>query len=317
MRGNGVSSSTPSVSLPDLPDHLLHQLEDELDVGERHLDVELRQLVRAIGAQILVPEAAGDLVVALEAADHEQLLEDLRRLRQREEAALLETRGDEEVACALRRRLEEDRGLDVEEPRRLHHAANDRDHLGAQADVALEPLPAQVEPPVADAQRLVDVLLVELERERRAGREDLELVDLELDLARRQVRVDVLGRASRDLALGLEDELVADAVRGGGRLGRVLGVDDELADARGVAQVDEDEAAVVPALRNPARERVPLPHVLGPELPRSEVAPAHSDFTASSSDPKSTSFSPARRTVAPAARAMTVARAPTRPAWVS
>ena len=43
-------------------------------------------------------------------------------------------------------------------------------------------------------------------------------VDLELDLARRQVRVDVLGRASGDLALGLEDELVADVVRGGGRL---------------------------------------------------------------------------------------------------
>ena len=76
-------------------------------------------------------------------------------------------------------------------------------------------------------------------------------------------------------------------VRGGGRLGRALGVDDELADAGLVAQVDEDEAAVVAALRDPAGERVPLPDVLGPELARSEVAPAHSDFTASSSDPNS------------------------------
>ena len=72
---------------------------------------------------------------------------------------------------------------------------------------------AEVEPAVAEAQRLVDVLLVELERERRAARDDLERVDLELDLAGRQLRVDRLGRAGDDLALGAEDELVADLVR--------------------------------------------------------------------------------------------------------
>ena len=37
----------------------------------------------AVGAEVLVTEAARDLVVALEAADHQQLLEQLRRLRQR------------------------------------------------------------------------------------------------------------------------------------------------------------------------------------------------------------------------------------------
>ena len=38
-------------------------------------------------------------------------------------------------------------------------------------------------------------------------------VDLHLDLARRHVRVDRLRRAADDLALRLEDELVADLVR--------------------------------------------------------------------------------------------------------
>ena len=70
--------------------HPLHQLEDELDVGEGHLHIELRQLLNAVGAEVLVPEAARDLEIALEAGDHEELLEDLRRLRQREEAAGLE-----------------------------------------------------------------------------------------------------------------------------------------------------------------------------------------------------------------------------------
>ena len=86
-------------------------------VGERHLHVELRQLLQPVGAEVLVPEAARDLVVALEARDREQLLVDLRRLRQGEEAAALKAGRDEEVARALRRRLRHDRRLDVDEAR--------------------------------------------------------------------------------------------------------------------------------------------------------------------------------------------------------
>ena len=178
-------------------------------------------------------------------------------------------------------------------------------------------VPAQVEPAIAEAQRLVDVLLVELERERRARRDHLELVDLELDLARGQVGVDVLRRACGDLPGRAEDELVPDVVRGGGRLGRALGVDDELADPRRVAEVDEDETAVVAAPRDPAGERVALADVLGPELAGSEIAPGHRLCTASASEGNSSSFSPARRTVAPSARTITVASAPSRPACVS
>ena len=210
--------------------HALHEREEVLLLREGHLDVELRDLLDPVGAQVLVAEADRDLVVAVEAADHEQLLEDLRRLRQREEAALLQAARHDEVARALGRRLEEDRRLDVEEAVRLHLPADRRDQARAEPDVPLHPRPAQVEPPVAEAQRLVDPLLVELERQRRRAREDLEPVDLELDVTGRQVGVDVLRRASDDLALRAEDELVADLVRGLGRLRRPLGVDDELAD---------------------------------------------------------------------------------------
>ena len=80
-----------------------------------------------------------------------------------------------------------------------------------------------------------------------------QLVDLQLDLAGRHRRVDRLGRAPHDRAARLEHELVADAVRDLGRAGRVLGVDDELDDAALVAEVDEDEAAVVAARRRPSR----------------------------------------------------------------
>ena len=79
-------------------------------------------------------------------------------------------------------------------------------------EVPLHPVAAHVEPAVAEADVLVDVLLVELERERRRAREDAELVDLDLDLAGREVRVHGAGFARDDLALGLDDELVAQLV---------------------------------------------------------------------------------------------------------
>src|SRR5688572_11168747 len=303
---------------PDCGAHPLHEREEELLVGERHLDVELRDLLDAVGAKILVPEADGDLVIAVEAADHEQLLEDLRRLREREEPALLQAARDDEVARPFRRRLEEDRRLDVEEAVGLHLAADDRDHLRPERQVALHPRPAQVEPAVAQAQRLVDVFLVELERERGRARDDLELLDLELDLARGQLRVDVLGRPPHDLALGAQDELVANRVRRLDGARCQLRVDHELADPRAVAQVDEDEAAVVAPAVRPAGERQLLADVLGSDFAAHEVAPDHaSNSMISSGDSTGTSSWPGRRSTCPLSSTTSVPRAPRRFAWVS
>ena len=61
-------------------DHALQHLQHVLAGRERELEVELTKLELAVGAEILVPPAGRDLVVAVEPADHEQLLEELRRL---------------------------------------------------------------------------------------------------------------------------------------------------------------------------------------------------------------------------------------------
>ena len=96
-----------------------------------------------------------------------------------------------------------------------------RDHRAAEAQVALHAARgAGRGSGSAGAVALVDVLLVELERQRLRAGDDLELVDLQLDLAGREVRVDGLGRARGDLALGADDELVAHVVGDRGRLRR-------------------------------------------------------------------------------------------------
>ena len=82
---------------------------------ERDLEVDLRELRLAIGAQVLVAEALDDLEVAIESGDHQDLLEDLRRLRQREELAGMHAARHEIVARPFGRRLGQNRRLDLEE----------------------------------------------------------------------------------------------------------------------------------------------------------------------------------------------------------
>ena len=81
----------------------LDEVEDLLLGRVAHLDVELGVLGLAVAALVLVPERPRDLEVPLEAGDHEELLELLRRLRQGVELAREEAARDEVVSGALGR----------------------------------------------------------------------------------------------------------------------------------------------------------------------------------------------------------------------
>ena len=237
----------------DVPDQPLHERHHVLLLEERGLDVELRELGLAVGAKVLVPEAAHDLVVAVEAAHHQELLEDLRRLRQRKELAGMRARGNEVVARALGRRLRQHRRLDVHEMvvvEELAHRARDGvaaaqpllHHVAAQVDVAvLEP-------------ELLAHFLVEREGRRHGGIQHVELLGEQLDLAGGQVRVRRARRAQPHLALHLDAEL-APEMRGDLEGFRRVRIEDDLQQARAVAQVDEDHAAVIAATMHPAGDR--------------------------------------------------------------
>ena len=170
-----------------------HGLADEREhvvlVDEARLGVELHELVLAVGPQVLVAQATGDLVVAVDAADHQQLLEQLRALRQRVERAGLLARRHEELARALGRRRHQHRRLDLDEALALHRARGSRElTVDSDAQVALHALAAQVEVAVAEADGLVDLVgaVVDRERRRLGDRQDLDRAVADLDLAGRR-----------------------------------------------------------------------------------------------------------------------------------
>ena len=119
-------------------DHRFDGIEHILLLDKAHLEVELVEFARAaIGAAVLVAETGRNLEIAVKSGHHHQLLELLRRLRQRIELAGMKACRHQEVARALRRRGRQDRRLEFGETLR-HHAGADRlDDLGTQHDVVM------------------------------------------------------------------------------------------------------------------------------------------------------------------------------------
>src|SRR6185437_6695999 len=120
---------------------------------------------------------------------------------------------------------------------------------------------------------LVDrAVLVDRERRRLGLREVLGLGDGELDLPRLEGGVDVALLAPDDLAGRAQHMLRPQLLRERVRLRRGLGMEDELDDPGAVAQVDEDQPAVVAAAVDPAGDADLLPHARGVELAGPGVA---------------------------------------------
>jgi len=101
---------------------------------------------------------------------------------------------------------------------------------------------------------------------------------VDLDLARRQVRVLGALFALRYGALDLQDVLAAQLLGLAERVAGLLWAEDDLHKAGGVAKIDEDEAAVVAPTVNPAGQRDGLAFV-GRTQDTAGVALEHSETT--------------------------------------
>ena len=168
----------------------LEHVEHILLVHERHLAVDLRELRLAVGAQVLVAEAAHNLEVAVHAGHHQQLLVLLRALRQGVELAGIHTAGHHKVAGTLGRALDEHGGLNLQEVSIREVVSHQHGHAVAHLEVLAHRVAADVEVAVFHAQVVAAVALVLDGEGGRLGLvEDIQLRDLNLDLSRGNLRV--------------------------------------------------------------------------------------------------------------------------------
>ena len=154
-------------------EHRLDRCEDIVLRDEAHLEVELVEFARAaVRARILVAEAGRDLEITVEARNHDQLLEHLRRLRKRVELARMDPARDQIVARAFRRARRQDRRLELGEALLDHPPADRRDDRRAKHDVLVNLLAPKVEVAIFETDFLGIVLLAS-DRHRQFGRRRL------------------------------------------------------------------------------------------------------------------------------------------------
>src|SRR5208282_479140 len=240
---------------------LEHAANDRLDrvkhvvLGdEAHLQIELIELAgRTVGAGVLVAKAGCDLKVAVEAGDHDQLLELLRRLRQRVEFSGMQARRHQIIARAFRRRGGEDRRLEFEEALRLHVPAQRIDNLAALHDVAVQVLAAQIEKTVFEPDVFGIVVLAEHRHGQFHGAaQHLDLADVHFNLAGRQFSVLRAARPPPHLAVDAHHPFRAQRL---GRFeGSAVGVGHHLREPVMVAHIDEQHAAMIADAMAPARK---------------------------------------------------------------
>ncbi len=132
----------------------------------------------------------------------------------------------------------------------IEEAAHRTRDAVAQAQALTHDLAAQIEVAVFETQLLVH-RLIELKGQGLAAIEDLDLLGDELDGARSQVGIGGASRTRAYAAFDTDDEFIAQSF--GLREHRsLLGIKHHLQQALAVAQVDENDAAVIAPPMHPA-----------------------------------------------------------------
>ncbi|OIQ81523.1 hypothetical protein GALL_367010 [mine drainage metagenome] len=251
--------------LEHLADHVLDDIHDLVFAEEGGLDVDLGEFRLTVGAQIFVAEALGDLEILVEAGHHQQLFEQLRRLRQSEEHAVVHARRHQVIARALRGGTGQHRGFDFDETGSIEVVAHGLGHAVAQHQVLLHGRAAQVQIAMLEAHRLGQVVVIEHERRGERRVQDLDFRCQHFDFTGRNVAVDRALWARAHLAGDLQHEFVAHGL-GQCKGGLGIRVDHDLRNAGTVAQVDENDAAVVAAAMGPTAQGYDLADMLTVEF---------------------------------------------------
>ncbi len=248
----------------------LHDGKDIFLFDEAHFHVQLVEFaVMPVRSRVFIAEAGRDLEIAVESADHQELLELLRRLRQGVEFARVIPRRDEKIPRSFGRRVGENRGLDLDESAVLEIIPDMADETVLRFEHSLDLLAAQIEKSVRETHRfihLVHLLLVDLERRGLRPAKDLEPLYRDFNLSGRELRVYHISRTHEHFAFRLDHPFAPQAVS---QLPAILGylrIELDLRKPVAVPQIDKDYPAVVAPPVHPAGQHDALAFVFFPQL---------------------------------------------------
>ena len=139
------------------PFHCAHNV---IFIDETHFDIKLRKFGLPIGAQILVAKTAHDLVVTIEPGHHQQLFEDLRRLRQRKKLARVCAAWNDVVASPFGRCPRQHRRFHIDKTVAVEEVAHRPGDFVPQHQIRRHVVASQVEVAIFQAQFLASVFVV-------------------------------------------------------------------------------------------------------------------------------------------------------------
>ena len=174
----------------------------------------------------------------------------------------MQARRNEEVARAFGRRRGQNRRLKFGEALFDHPSADRGDHVRPQQDVALHLLPPQIEEAIAQT-RFFPRLFVRGDDQRRdVGRaQKFERIDANFDRAGRQFRIHRRLIAGDHAAIDANHAFNADLFNLSQE--RAVGVAHALRETVAIAQIDEQQPAMIALTMNPARNPDGLTGVVG------------------------------------------------------
>ena len=194
----------------------------------------------SIGAEVLVPETPCDLKVPVHPADHQNLFEDLWRLRQGEELAGMHAAGHQVVACAFRGGLGEHGRLDVEKALGVERLSRRHQHAVPQLHVPLHPITAQIEVAILQPQVFRHRCLVgDLKRWSTRFTQHRDLAYGNLDFTGLDFRIQRLVGSALDRPAHFDDVFRAQPF--GLREQRVVVASDHLGHAVAIPDVDKNQ----------------------------------------------------------------------------
>ena len=239
--------------LEHVTDHVFHHVANFEFVQEGRFDIDLREFRLAVGTQVFVTEALDDLVVTVEASHHQQLLKQLRRLRQSIEVTVVNAARNQVVTSAFRGATRQHRRFDVDEAHTVQVVTDCQSNLVTQLQILLHLQTTQVENAIRQARRFGQVFVVEVERGRFRLVEDLHFVAKHFHAARDQVCIIGAFRTCTDETDNLQAIFITNRVCRCKHF-RTVRVTNHLHETFTVTQVDKDHAAVVTTTVCPTKQ---------------------------------------------------------------